>query len=611
MSFVAHPYERFADDLLTALTGGVIREEHRFIGIDEPYSPASPGIAPASVKVFGQRNDKFALFEKGIDYLYDAEQETIVWKSDGNLPDDHTFFYVNYYLQEGQRRLTDRNPGSVTTTLAEAFGRELAVLHKQMELIYQSAFVDLATNASLDHVAALLGLARKDAKFAGGETLFKRDTPAPGDIAIPAGTLVSTDHGQNFETTDKRTLRRGQLSVIAPIRAQVEGPDGRVEAGAIKNINRPIFGIDAVTNEEATFFAAAKETDEELRRRIKGTLERAGKATLEAIKYSLIEDLPEITENNIQVTERADEGVVEVKLGLESTGDPDLVRRIEETIFSAKAAGIRVLHNLPTRTTSESMQRAAAGISREEAAADFEKKGKPLSAVHLPAEVLNNMPEGILNLRAEALLQLAERNLSDAQKESIEDLVRTAVRDYIEALPMGADLIYNKLLGQIVEPEEILDAALLVGPATGGQLYESNLATDGRKAKIELNNVFVGLMEAVVFINVVVQIERKSQAEGRAEVTPQLRAEVEYAINRTLSAAKGKLVKAEMKTAIAAAIAKADPSMQLIAGDAVIMSAEYEDTGRLLDNTEEVALEEHQVLELRPPTINISGVLDG
>ena len=36
------------------------------------------------------------------------------------------------------------SPGSVTRILAEAFAREFAVLHKQMETIYGSAFVDLA-----------------------------------------------------------------------------------------------------------------------------------------------------------------------------------------------------------------------------------------------------------------------------------------------------------------------------------------------------------------------------------------------------------------------------------------------------------------------------------
>ena len=275
MTFVAQNYERFADDLLTALTGGVIREEHRFTGPAELYSLASPGAIAATLKVFGQRNDSFSLFEENLDYDYKSEEGVIVWREKGRLPDDQSYFYVNYYLQEGRRRLTDRNPGGVTTTLAEAFAREFAVLHKQMEMIYQSAFVDLAKGTSLDHVAALLGINRKDAKFASGEALFKRNSPAEGDITIPVGAVVSTNEGQNFETTDKRTLRRGQLSVVAPIRAQVEGPAGRVEAGGIKNINRPIFGVEFVTNEAATFFVTEK-TDEELRRRIKGTLERAG-----------------------------------------------------------------------------------------------------------------------------------------------------------------------------------------------------------------------------------------------------------------------------------------------------------------------------------------------
>ncbi len=295
MTFVAQPYEQFVDDLLTALTGGMIREEHRFVETEESYSLSSPGAIPFSVKVFGQRNETFLLFEGGIDYDYVADDSVIKWKTEGKNPDERSYFYVNYYFQEGRRQLTDRNPGSVTTTLAEAFSREFAVLHKQMDLIYRSAFVDLATGVSMDHVATLLGLTRKDAKYATGEVLFKRSTPAPGDITIPVGALVSTVHGQNFEPTVKRTLRRGQLSVVTPIRAQVEGPPGRVEAGAIVNINRPVFGIESITNEEATFFATEKETDEEFRRRIKGTLERAGKATRDAIKYSLIADISKIS----------------------------------------------------------------------------------------------------------------------------------------------------------------------------------------------------------------------------------------------------------------------------------------------------------------------------
>lgn len=615
MTFVAQPYERFADDLLTALTGGMIREEHQFVGTEETYSLATPNVIVPTVKVFGQRNDSFALFEGGIDYDYKGEEGVIVWKEKGRLPDDQSYFYVNYYVQEGQRRLTDRNAGSVTTTLAEAFAREFAVLHKQMEMIYQSAFVDLATGTSLDHVAALLSLTRKDAKFAGGELLFKRSTPAEGDITILAGTLVSTDQGQNFETGDKRTLRKGQLSVVAPIRAQVEGLPGRVEAAAIKNINRPIFGIESVINEGATFFATEKETDEELRRRIKGTLERAGKSTLNAIKFSLIEEIPGINEGNVQIAESAEmPGKVEVKFGLGGAVEPDLVRRIEESIFNSRAAGIRVVHNLPTRNKPEAAQGAAAAITREEAVEHFNERGEPQAAIHLPQDVLSKMPEGILDLQIEVLLRLTEPNLSASQKENIEDEVRARVVHFIDSLPMGALLIYNKLLGRIVEPEAIRDAVLLiraapVASAPPSEVFKANLATDGRKARVEQQRVFVGLMGEAAFVDVLVRLEQKPQSQGSAEVTPQLDAAINDAVNRVVASARGSLSKADLMVAIRSAIETSN--LQLTQDNAVVVNAEYEESGRLLNNTDEVPIEEHQAVEPRNVSIEVRGVLDG
>jgi uncharacterized phage protein gp47/JayE len=679
MTFVAQNYERFADDLLTALTGGVIREEHRFTGIEESYSLSSPGAIAATVKVFGQRNDSFALFEGGIDCDYKTEEEVIAWKEKGRLPDDRSYFYVNYYLQEGRRRLTDRNPGSVTATLAEAFAREFAVLHKQMEMIYQSAFVGLATGTSLDHVAALLAIDRKDAKFAGGEALFKRNTPAEGDITIPVGTLVSTDQGlnsgppQNFETTDKRTLRRGQLSVVVPIRAQAEGSAGRVEAGTIKNINRPIFGIESVINEAPTFFATGKETDEELRRRIKGTLERAGKSTLNAIKFSLIEEISGINEGNVQVSETSEPGKVEVKFGLGGGVKPEMVRRIEGTIFNSRAAGVRVTHNLPTSSQPTTVRPAESSVTR----------GKSQAAVQAPEELLKTMPEGVLDLRIEVLLRLVEPNLSASQKESIEDEVRTRVVDYIESLPMGADLIYNKLLRLVVESEEILDAILFVGTTHSGKLlfdiepkfqgqledrsiteglrqefqkrnialspdvsvsvenkgsrwlitdnankqtylvrkeqsalkvlrgfYRSNLDTSGRKTKVEKphEQVIVGLMDEAVFIDAQVTLEEKPQTQGAA-ITPLIKTAINDAIKGALAAARDKLSKTDLRSAISNAIAGSD--LQFVADNAVVVNAEYEETGRLLNNTDEVPVEEHQVLNLRKADIKMKGALDG
>lgn len=628
MTFVAQPYEQFADDLLTALTGGVIREEHRYVESEPLYSLATPGAIPFSIRLFGQRNEAFFLFEGGRDYLYDPEESAITWADNGRRPDSQSYFYVNYYVQNAPRRLTDRNPGSVTTTLSEAFARELAVLHKQMEMIYESAFVDLATNSSLDHVAALLGLARKDARFATGEVLFKRSTPAPGDITIPAGTLVATAQGQNFETVERRTLRRGQLSVIAPIRAQLEGPPGRVEANAIQIINRPIFGIDAVVNEKATFFAVDKETDDAFRQRIKGTLERAGKATVSALKYGLIEALPEITEGNVQVSEPPDvPGRVEVKFGLTPPDDPEWLRRVEEAIFEARPAGIRVTHNLSTRTATPTAAQAAEranGIRAQARVTSF------------PPDVLAQMPDGRLPLQVDVALQLAEQNLSTSEKESIQDQVRQKVAAYIDGLPMGSDLIYNQLLGQVMQIEEVADATMLVDAATASSpQYAGNLVTDGRKAIAQ--SVTVGLMEETVQIRVAALLQPRPTASspqplpeagatidgaasavtgvnltgaGLQQALDRTREEIGRAVEGVLAQATVSLTRTALQGVIRTAC-ESQGAFQLAPGAAVTLSAEYEETGRLLNNTETVDLASNQVPRLKALDVSLQEELDG
>jgi uncharacterized phage protein gp47/JayE len=602
MTFVAEPYEQFADDIMTALTGGVVREQHRYTGPEAVYSLTTPDAIPASLKVVGVRAEQFRVFEMGIDYDYRGVEEAIAWRSAGAVPDDGSYFYINYYPRDAQRRLTDRNPGSVVSVLSSAFGRTAAVLSKQIELVYRSGFLDLAEGASVDHIAALLGLERKDARFSSGEVLFKRSTPAPADIAIPAGTLVSTRLGVTFETSEKRTLRRGQLAVTAPVRAQPQGKAGQVGKDEIVIVNRPIFGVDVVTNEAPTVFAAGKESDDEFRRRIRSTLDRAGKSTLDAIKYTLVEELPEVTEANIQVTESGEmRGLVEVKLGVDASAAPDLAQRVEAAILASRPAGVRVTHNIPSSSAATAADRQ--GITRAQAVADFRASGDPPGTIELPADVLAKMPDGALELRVEVLIRLTQRNLTAGEKDQIEDEVRATVMRYVEALPMGVPLIHTKLLGQIVAPDPIADAALLVGARLDGPWtgYAGNLSTRDRKARVDIYSVFVGLMDEQVWIDLRVRLDGERAPAGAESA-------VREAAARHLAQAKEKLVLADLRAAIAAAAKGL--GAQLAAGDAVVMGAEFEETGRLLAAATEVLIGEHEVLVLRNLVLDVKGMLD-
>jgi hypothetical protein len=226
------------------------------------------------------------------------------------------------------------------------------------------------------------------------------------------------------------------------------------------------------------------------------------------------------------------------------------------------------------------------------------------------------MDEGILDLQIEVLLRLTEGNLSVPQKENIEDEVRTAVTEFIETLPMGADLIYNKLLAQIVGREQVADAGLQLGAARrkdapAGPFFSSNVSTDGRKAKVEMNNIFVALMGETIQIDLLVLVEEVPGATDGKEITPALNAAIETDLKGAFASAGEKLLKADLRSLITRTFASAAPGLQLLTDNAVVINALYEESGRLLNNTDEVSIESHQVLTLGSLKVQLQGALDG
>src|SRR5262249_31079840 len=179
--------------------------------------------------------------------------------------------------------------GSVTRTLVEAVGHEIAVVYQQINEAYRSGFLDTATGRSLDLVVSILGLARRRADSASGLVTFYRATgaaAADGAITIPAGLALRTTTGTvTFEVADTRMLQRGQARVDVPVRAATgfEGPAGAVPANQITTPATPLAGIDHVTNLEPTVLGAADETDDELRQRARAAVRGIGRATLEAV----------------------------------------------------------------------------------------------------------------------------------------------------------------------------------------------------------------------------------------------------------------------------------------------------------------------------------------
>jgi uncharacterized phage protein gp47/JayE len=128
-------------------------------------------------------------------------------------------------------------------------------------------------------------------------------------------------------------------SVTLPIVALEPGRAGNLGSGSITVMPTPPRGVDGgVINEDPLIGGEEAESDDQLRERAKHALERAGNATLNAIKYSILEvDGVE----GVEVRDHAtDESIPlgEVRVRYSGGDETAIVKAIDET----RAAGILV-----------------------------------------------------------------------------------------------------------------------------------------------------------------------------------------------------------------------------------------------------------------------------
>lgn len=110
--------------------------------------------------------------------------------------------------------------------------------------------------------------------------------PAPG--APPGDARVVRLAAAVPPGTELR-VRYKPLSVRVAVVAQQAGPDGNVNAASLTLMPTPPRDVDAVSNDDATTGGQVAEADDRLRERAKHALERAGNATLNAIRFAVLQ----------------------------------------------------------------------------------------------------------------------------------------------------------------------------------------------------------------------------------------------------------------------------------------------------------------------------------
>jgi uncharacterized phage protein gp47/JayE len=360
VSFVDRSYPDLVRDVLTTLTQGVAREVHHVA----PYDPAAQPVTVPDIVLQRRPVRRVSVVEGSIaapdpadpplPYTFSLNDYTLVpdpadptnlstirFIPFGKKPAPDTDVLVNYYPRTTDPTpLTDLNVGSAVRTIVEAVSKELGILYAQLNLAYDSGFVESATGSSLDRVVALLGLVRFRAGYPTGTVRFTRRAGSTGSITIPAGTPVTDGAKTRYLTAEAHDMLAGESSAQVAIRGAT-ATTPVVDTGKLIAVERAIAGLDTVTNDAPTTRASADETDEQLRARARSALLASTKGTLAAIKYGLLQ-LPEVS--GVDVIEPPDtpgEVLVHVRLAQPGSGD-DLPPAVLDRIEELRAAGIRV-----------------------------------------------------------------------------------------------------------------------------------------------------------------------------------------------------------------------------------------------------------------------------
>ncbi len=501
MSFAAEPYGVFVDDLVSALTGGTIREEFAYPAATDPARlSAGSQYLPGTVRLHGVADGVFKRFILDKDYKLDSEG-IVSWIDDTSadagsvpvFPDPGSRFYVSYETKSGYKRepaLTDRNPGSIVRTMSESFAREYAVISKQLEKVYQAAFLETAKNRDLDQVVALVGIKRRDQKYAAGDVVFSRTTPAPADIVIPEGSLLSTADVPPLtaETLEQAILRAGTLSVSVGVRSTTEGSQGKVSEGSLTVIHRPVLGIERATNPQSLDFRGGKEDDTVLRRRAARALETMGRGSIRSLAGALM-TIEGVREEDIGIKEDHlnHPGVVRITIAADLSEDK--AARAVALINEYKPAGIRIQHNLKVSPTVDLPIDTDDGEGAELDSPVVTNEATTQSIWNPVALSLSIMP--------------VDAALTSTQKAQIKDKVKRAVMDYFDSLGIEAPIIHNRLLSNVMAVTGVFDVALEIfdlaldemprrknfqpGPDTRAQLKEENLIINMRGSLVALD----------------------------------------------------------------------------------------------------------------------------
>jgi uncharacterized phage protein gp47/JayE len=212
---------------------------------------------------------------------------------------------------------------------------------------FRNSFLDTATGPGLDRlVADRYNESRQPATAAVVELTFTRITDV-GDLTIPAGTTIQTED-QSLRFRTERELQIPDGSTVGSVRSTSTalGSDQAAAADTLIEFSGGVLedGL-AVTNVERSAGGNDRETDGELRARVRGVYVNAARATLTALVQGAhtVEQVRTAAAYETTDASGCPVGAVSVVVA-DAAGNSNsaLETEVEETLEEWRAAGIPV-----------------------------------------------------------------------------------------------------------------------------------------------------------------------------------------------------------------------------------------------------------------------------
>ena len=142
---------------------------------------------------------------------------------------------VSEFINNYTGNLTDFNEGSEIRNLLEAFATYAMGLEERLN---DNVYIMDIMNADGEYLDILAGqpgidMERITGEVSSGMVLFTVRNALNEELSIPAGTVVSSDTGLDFETVTDNYILPGELSIECMVQAVDVGADGNIPANSI------------------------------------------------------------------------------------------------------------------------------------------------------------------------------------------------------------------------------------------------------------------------------------------------------------------------------------------------------------------------------------------